>query len=63
MVDVVFWIKLSFVVLRKVQYKGIATMGANGDAHGPQCSLVLLFLPTLTRSEVTPRQALATKLS
>ena len=43
--------------------KGIATVGANGDANGLQHGPVLLFLPTVTRLVLTPRQAPATHLS
>ena len=43
--------------------EGIATVVANGDANAPQGGPVLLFLPTVTRSELNPRQAPATNLT
>ena len=43
--------------------EGIATVVANGYANAPQGGPVLLFLPTVTRSVLTPRQAPATNLS
>ena len=53
----------SFWNLNASPCKSIATLGANGDANGPQRCPGFQELPTVARSMVTPRQASATNLS